>query len=891
MGVSATTVELRAGARNPDSTTSGALRLRLLIHDSPSFLDSSFNTIGTRTLDTTLAAGAEIAPMTLATGLVPTARSGFTTLVLDELVGANWVRRDSIRMFESVTLSTSPGGALLGVDNSFPGAVHFAGTPNVSINQSVATLDLPTLLNSSPTQTVSDLSVQFRQSDAPDIFSAAFVIGSASVPGSIAPLGSLTGQQLTINLNLAQGRFIHLLLMAGDGASLLYETVIDSQGSIAARDLVGNSIELLTDSDSDGVSDFNERFSGTDPESAASLPGASDIDLLVLYSPGVADAHNGDAIARIEHIVAVSNQIYQDSGVDIQVRLALAQQRDLDETISNTELINQMFSSSGAFTDLQALKDSVGADIAIAMRPVRVGDTNCGIANLGAVGFEGDFSSAIHAQRASTALYSNCRDRTTPHELGHIMGLNHSRVENAREGTSATFAWSTGHGVQNNFATVMANLNDFGGFLAREINLFSNPTITCEIPNRTAAPCGVASTDPINGADAVASLNTTRFQVAAFTPAKNDFGDDASTALSVPLNDELIDASFSTPQDLDFYAITAIAGRTYRVETAELATGVDTFVEVMDASTTIASDDNSGQGDASSVTFVATNSGAHFIRLSGAQGEPGNYGLRVAETTPEPVSNSVQLVAAVLPASRSVEVGVTATVFVTMINAGTEQARNCSIAPDSALPMEFSFQPTDPVTNELTGALNQPVTVDPGMAQTFLVGIRPTQAFDSVDMRLRYLCDNSAAAAQLTGINTLRLSASDTPVPDVIALAATTTGDGVVHLPPGFFSLATVNVGATAAVSVSVDTAGADLPVSLSICETNPVSGACMNPVVPASSFVTEAAAGATQTFAVFVAASQTIALDPAQRRIFVRFTDESGIIRGSTSVAIQTDP
>jgi len=667
--------------------------------------------------------------------------------------------------------------------------------------------------------------------------------------------------------------------------------VLDSSEAIVARDFVLNGIELLGDSDGDGVSDFNEAFSGTDPNSAASRPGVSTIDLLVLYSAGVAAAHNDDALARIDHIVAVSNQIYQDSGVDIHFRLAHAEQRNLDESISNTALVNQMFTESAAFSGLGALKESVGADIAIAMRPMRPGDTNCGIANLGAVGLDGDFSSAINAARASTALYSDCRDRTTPHELGHIMGLNHSRIENARDATSATFAWSTGHGVQNNFATVMANINDFGGFLAREVNLLSNPELICEVPNRTPAACGVQREDPVNGADAVTSLNATRFQVAAFTPAISDFGDTANTALSVPVNGTLIEASFGTPADLDFFAITAVAGRSYRVATTQLAVGVDTVIEVTHLGSGVSQDDDGGEGSAASLEFEAANSGVHIVRVSGSAGAAGSYALRVDELLPEAPSAAVQLVAAVLPASRSVELGVTATVFVTMINAGSEQARNCSIVPNTPLPIDFFFQPTDPLTNALVGVPNQAMSLDPGAAQAFLVGVTPTVAFDSIDMQLRYVCDNSAAATVLTGINTLRLSASDTPVPDIVALAATTTGDGVVHLPPGFFTLATVNVGSAGSVVVTADTDGADLPLTLSVCETNSTTGACINPVTPAASLVTASPASSTQTFAVFVAADGPVGLDPAQSRVFVRFTDEFGVIRGSTSVAVQTDP
>jgi hypothetical protein len=47
--------------------------------------------------------------------------------------------------------------------------------------------------------------------------------------------------------------------------------------------------------------------------------------------------------------------------------------------------------------------------------------------------------------------------------------------------------------------------------------------------------------------------------------------------------------------------------------------------------------------------------------------------------------------------------------------------------------------------------------------------------------------------------------------------------------------------------------------------------------------------AGDTPTFGVFVFASAAIPLDPANSRIFVIFTDAGGVVRGRTSVAVET--
>src|SRR5262249_61955974 len=106
------------------------------------------------------------------------------------------------------------------------------------------------------------------------------------------------------------------------------------------------------------------------------------------------------------------------------------------------------------------------------------------------------------------------------------------------------------------------------------------------------------------------------------------------------------------------------------------------------------------------------------------------------------------------------------------------------------------------------------------------------------------------------------------PVPDVVALAVTPTGNGVVSVAgAGVFAVATVNLGAGAMITASVDTGGATLPIAVSLCETNPLTGACLGPA--ASSVTTQIDAGETPTFGVFVAAAGALPLDPVANRVF----------------------
>ncbi|HYB40705.1 MAG TPA: hypothetical protein VEL75_02985, partial [Candidatus Methylomirabilis sp.] len=129
------------------------------------------------------------------------------------------------------------------------------------------------------------------------------------------------------------------------------------------------------------------------------------------------------------------------------------------------------------------------------------------------------------------------------------------------------------------------------------------------------------------------------------------------------------------------------------------------------------------------------------------------------------------------------------------------------------------------------------------------------------------------------------------PLPDIVALAATTTGNGIVDIPStngtGAFSVATVNVGANGFITVSADTAGAAMPLTVSVCQTNPNTAMCLSPPTPTVSL--NILAGQSPTFGVFATASGPVPLLPGVNRVFVRFTDTTGVIRGSTSVAVQT--
>ena len=258
-----------------------------------------------------------------------------------------------------------------------------------------------------------------------------------------------------------------------------------------------------------------------------------------------------------------------------------------------------------------------------------------------------------------------------------------------------------------------------------------------------------------------------------------------------------------------------------------------------------------------------------------------------AEPLPAAVLGSLStLVSAVLPSSRSVEIGSTATFFAVMSNAGNSPETGCRVSPSIGPLGAFDFVRTDPNTNELVGGLDERFDLAAGATQTLLLAVTPSVEIDGVDVPLTYICDSGATVDSIVGINTLLLSATTFPVADVVGI--TTVVDLVA--PQGetaLFAVASVNLGITDNITVSLETGAAALPANLSLCRTDPDTGACSGDIGAQTTLTY--AEGEFATFAVFVEPTDTIAADPVANRIFIRFRDSAGNIRGGTTTAVRT--
>lgn len=262
------------------------------------------------------------------------------------------------------------------------------------------------------------------------------------------------------------------------------------------------------------------------------------------------------------------------------------------------------------------------------------------------------------------------------------------------------------------------------------------------------------------------------------------------------------------------------------------------------------------------------------------------FGTTFVSFDPDAAPKARSLVSAVLPASRSVQVGSPATFFAVMTNAGTSPATGCRVSPSIGPLGAFEYSRTDPATNAIVGSADTPFDLAAGGTQTLLLAVTPNAELAATDVPLDYRCATGNPAASVVGVNTLLLSASAAPVADIVGL--TTVVDLVApQETTSLFAVASVNVGVTDTVTLTLDTGGVPLPLNLSLCQTDPATGACSSAIE--DEIALSYGAGESATFAIFVEPTDEIIANPNAHRIFIRFSDSTGNVRGATTTAVRT--
>ncbi len=269
--------------------------------------------------------------------------------------------------------------------------------------------------------------------------------------------------------------------------------------------------------------------------SAGQLAGAQsttttpyEISILFLYTPDAVRLYGSEAAvkSRIDLIVSFANTAYSNSGIDLRIVKAATDLVYYDNANTTATAFSHLGNKTHpAFMGVNKRRMETQADFVVLVRPQKADASVCGKAY-----FVGDVANPATdywtlGGYAYAHVSINCYDFVLAHELGHIMGLVHSRDAVGETNVGKSYPYASGYRVANDFNTILASTKGYPPPLAccSYLPVFSSPAATCTGKSGVPKSCGVDSALS-NGADAVKAINNIAAQLPRFSDDSDSDG-------------------------------------------------------------------------------------------------------------------------------------------------------------------------------------------------------------------------------------------------------------------------------------------------------------------------------------------------------------------------------
>jgi hypothetical protein len=306
---------------------------------------------------------------------------------------------------------------------------------------------------------------------------------------------------------------VHFVLTDESGTNAVSYFLFDLNDEAASLPSIDLSeVDVLADENGDLASDYLQSILGN-TFGTTEMTSPAVLEVVFTYGEQAKNVYGSSLEARVDELLRVSNETFLRSGVNatLSLRKLIYVGDDTGKEITSRNM-NEMIERSGIFEGFdEELRRKPDIFVHLIAREAEAFET-VGKATSGGFRANGVFSIERNAKNANVAwvnleAYS---DSVLVHEIGHILGLGHHRFETEARKTLGTFPWAKGHGVTGEFVTVMPYESDFEN--AREIEIFSNPSIECSV----GLKCGVPESNLYRGANAAKALNITAWQVSGY---------------------------------------------------------------------------------------------------------------------------------------------------------------------------------------------------------------------------------------------------------------------------------------------------------------------------------------------------------------------------------------